>query len=86
MSAYENALRLYREAAASRKDAQDSGDGQRITAAQAEVDATARVMDRFAIDPYYQGPRRLERVSIPPVLGSGAAMYLPVTETTEAAR
>ena len=57
MSAYQTALRLYREAAASRQDAQASGDGQLLTAAQAGLDAAARLLDRWAIDPEYRGPQ-----------------------------
>lgn len=52
----------------------------------AEVDEATRVLARFAVDPEYRGPR-FERVLVPLGMpGLGAAMYLPVTETEEAAR
>lgn len=48
MSAYTDALRRYQSAVAQGKDS-------------AEVDEAARILQRFAIDPYYQPSR--ERVS-----------------------
>jgi hypothetical protein len=59
VNAYETALRLYREAAASRQDAQASGDAKAIADAQAELDKAGRVLQRWAIDPEYRGPRNL---------------------------
>jgi ribosomal protein S20 len=51
MSEYETALRRYRRAVSSSQAAEDEA------AARTELDEAARVLDRFAIDPDYRGPR-----------------------------
>jgi hypothetical protein len=53
MSAYETALRRYRRAVSSSQAAE----GDR--AARTELDEATRVLERFAIDPEYRGPRHL---------------------------
>ena len=89
MSAYQEARRRHSEAVinfhAAKADLDEAE--KQFKAADAELEAANRELFRFAIDPDYRGPRRLERVPVPlgmPCLG--AAMYLPVTETAEAAR